>query len=214
MKKWIPAALILAALAVSVLYYPHLPERIPTHWGLSGEPNGWSSRLLGAWMIPLLMAIIWVVMRAVPHLDPKHANYANFTSVYEWLIVATLAFMLGAHLLILAAARGQVVDIGRFVMAGIGAFFIVIGVILPKVHPNWFVGIRTPWTMTSDLSWNSTHRLGGWLFAVIGAVTLVAGFIMPKAALWVLLAGGGAVVVALFAYSYVVWKGDPARRDR
>ena len=99
-------------------------------------------------------------------------------------------------------------------MAGIGAFFIVIGVILPKVHPNWFVGIRTPWTMTSDLSWNSTHRLGGWLFAVIGAATLVTGFIMPKAALWVLLAGGGAVVVALFAYSYVVWKGDPARRDR
>ncbi len=212
MRKWIPAALILAALAASVLYYPHLPEQMPTHWGLSGEPNGWSSRLWGAWMLPFLMAIIWVIMRAVPHLDPKHANYANFAGVYETLIVATLVFMLGAHLLILAAAMGQVLDMGRFVMAGIGAFLIVIGVILPRIHPNWFVGIRTPWTMSSDLSWDRTHRLGGWLFAVMGAATLLSVVAMPKGGIWILVTCGTAMVVFLFGYSYVVWKGDPLRR--
>jgi uncharacterized membrane protein len=212
MKKWIPALLILAALGVSVLYYPQLPDRVATHWGMSGEPNGWSSRLWGAWMLPLLMAVMWVIMRATPHLDPKRANYANFSAVYETLIVATLAFMLGAHILILAAASGQKVNVGRLVMMGIGAFFIVIGVILPRIHPNWFVGIRTPWTLTSDLSWNATHRVGGWLFAVIGAATLVTAGIEPKTATWVLIVGVAAAVLVMFVYSYVVWRDDPSRR--
>lgn len=212
MRKWIPPVLIIVGVIASVVVYPGLPERVPTHWNLSGEIDGWSSRFWGVWMIPLMMAVIWLIMRLVPHIDPRRANYEKFSGMYEALIIVTLAFMLGLHVLLLTAATGRVVAMGRIVMAGIGAFFVVIGVLLPRVHSNWFVGIRTPWTLSSDLSWERTHRLGGALFILVGALTLLSAVVVPRSSVFVLIVGGILVVPFLFVYSYWVWKEDPARR--
>ena len=104
-------------------------------------------------------------------------------------------------------------DISRVVLIGIGALFIVIGNYLPKVRPNYLMGIRTPWTLTSDLSWQKTHRLGGRLFVLEGLVLIVLGLIAVAAWLGVLIVAGIAIMlVVVFAYSYRVWKADPAKR--
>ncbi len=213
MRKWIPVLLIIAATVASVVTYPQLPEQMPTHWSMSGNVNGWSSRLFGAWLVPVMMAVIWLVMRALPHIDPRRENYDKFRGVYEALIVLTLLFMLGVHILILAKATGSTIDIGRFVLSSVGLFFIAIGFLLPKAHPNWFVGIRTPWTLTSDLSWERTHKVGGPLFMLIGALTAVTGIVAPALTVWVLVVTAVAVTVFLFVYSYQVWKGDTNRRS-
>ena len=213
MRKWIPVLLIVMAMIASVIVYPQLPEQMPTHWNMRGEVDGSSSRLFGAWMVPLMMAVIWLIMRALPHIDPRRANDEKFATMYEALIIVTLAFMLGLHFVLLAMAMGTNMDMNRIVIASVGAFFGVIGFLLPKAHPNWFVGIRTPWTLTSDAAWERTHRMGGPLFMLIGALTVVASLAAPKMAVWVLTVSTVAVTVFLFVYSYRVWKEDGHRRS-
>ncbi|MEO8192329.1 MAG: DUF1648 domain-containing protein [Gemmatimonadales bacterium] len=213
MRKWIPALLVIIAVAASAALYPTLPERVATHWDMTGQPNGWSSRFWGAWMIPLIMAVIWPLMRLLPHIDPHRANYVKFAGMYEALIILTLAFMLGLHIMLLMAATGTRIPTQRVVMTGVGLFFVAIGLMLPRVHPNWFVGIRTPWTLSSELSWERTHKAGGPLFAAVGALTVLTSIIAPTASVWVLAVSATALVVFLFVYSYRVWKTDPGRRS-
>jgi uncharacterized membrane protein len=171
MRKWIPYLLIIAAVVASIVVYPRMPERVPTHWNMAGEVDGWSSRFFAAWLSPVMMAVMLVILRALPHIDPRRANYAKFSGMYEALIMVTMAFMLGIHLMLLSLATGSQVPVARVIPAAVGVFFMIIGAMLPRAHPNWFVGIRTPWTLTSDASWQKTHRLGGALFiaSVVGA---------------------------------------------
>lgn len=212
MRKWIPAVLILAAVAASIVAYPKLPESMPTHWSASGEVNGWTNRLWGAWMLPLIMAAVWLVMRAIPHIDPRRANYEKFAGMYEALIVLILAFMLVMHVIVLAAATGTPVKMDRIVMPLVGVFIAAIGFLVPRAHPNWFVGIRTPWTLTSDLAWERTHKIGGPLIMAFGALMVVTGLFAPMPAIWILVVAACALVLFLFVYSYRVWKTDPLKR--
>lgn len=212
MRKWIPAILILAAVIVTIAVYPRLPEQIPTHWSISGEVNGWSNRLFGAWMMPLLMAVIWLFMRAIPHIDPRKANYEKFSGMYDALVILILTFMLLMHVVILLSATGTVIRMDRVVMPVVGVFIAIMGVLLPRAHPNWFVGFRTPWTLTSDLSWERTHKVGGMLFIALGVLIVASTFIAPERAIWLLIVAGLGVVAFLFIYSYQVWKRDPSKR--
>jgi uncharacterized membrane protein len=205
--------LIIAATVVSIVMYPRIPETMPTHWSASGEVNGWSSRLFGAWLMPLMMAVVWIVMRMLPHIDPRRANYEKFSGMYEALIDLTLVFMLGLHVLVLTAATGAEVDMARIIPISVGVFFVLMGVMLPRAHPNWFVGIRTPWTLSSDQSWERTHKLGGLLFIITGVLAIAAALVIPTKAVWVMLTAGIGMTVFLFAYSYMVWKGDENRRS-
>jgi len=212
MRKWIPLLLIVAAVAVSIFYYPKLPEQMATHWDASGQPNGFSNRFLGAWLLPLIMAVVWLILRAVPHIDPRRTNYEKFSGMYEALVILILGFMLVMHVVVLMAATGAPIKMERVAMPIVGAFIAIMGLLIPKAHPNWFVGIRTPWTLTSDLSWERTHRIGGPLFVVLGLLMVVTTFIMPEVAIWVLVAAVVGIVIFLFAYSYQVWKEDPLKR--
>ena len=99
MRKWIPSLLVVVALIASIVVYPRMPERVPTHWNMSGEVDGWSSRFFAAWLPPLVMAGILVIMRLIPHIDPRRANYEKFSGMYHGLIVLTMAFMLALHLM-------------------------------------------------------------------------------------------------------------------
>lgn len=212
MRKWIPLLLIVAAVALSIFYYPQLPERMATHWNASGEANGFSSRLWGAWMLPLVMAAVWLLMRAIPHIDPRKANYEKFSGMYEALVILVLAFMLLIHIVVLRGALGTPIRMERIFMPSVGVFIAIMGLLIPKVHPNWFVGIRTPWTLTSDLSWERTHKIGGTLFVALGVLMVATSFIAPEVAIWILVAAALAIVIFLFAYSYQVWKTDPLKR--
>ena len=212
MRKWIPLLLVVAAVAVSILYYPKLPEQMATHWNASGQPNGYSSRLLGAWLLPLIMAVVWLILRAVPHIDPRRANYEKFAGVYDALVILILGFMLAMHIVVLMAATGAPIRMERVAMPVVGAFIAIMGFLIPKAHPNWFVGIRTPWTLTSDLSWERTHRIGGPLFVVLGLLMIATTFVMPEVAIWILVVAALGIVIFLFAYSYQVWKEDPLKR--
>ena len=208
MKSWISPLLVVASVVASVIAYPSMTERVATHWNMQGEVDGWSSRFIVAWIIPLVMAVMLVIFRILPHIDPRRASYEKFRGAYDGIVITTLAFMFGLHILLLASATGSQVPVGRIIPAAAGAFFIVLGVLLPKAHPNWFIGIRTPWTMTSDVAWERTHRLAGTLFMLSGVLGVLASVVVPRQAALVLMVSASLTGVAVIVYSFVVWRRE------
>lgn len=208
MRKWIPLLIVAAAFAASAVVYPSLPERVPTHWNFEGEVDGWGSRVWGAWMMPLTIVLVWALMRWLPSIDPRRSNYAKFGSAFESIMIAVMLFMLAIHAIVLRAALGYPVAVDRMMPLGVGILLAVIGNLLPRARSNWFVGIRTPWTLSSERVWEKTHRFGGRLFVIGGVLIAVAAIISPSSARWVLITVAVACSLGSVVYSYVEWKKE------
>lgn len=208
MRKWIPLLIVAVAVIASAIVYPRLPEMMPTHWrGMDPQPDGWSGRAFGAWITPVILLGMWALLRILPAIDPRGSNYAKFGDAFEGIIVSIMLFMLVMHIVILRAALGYPVAMERVVPVGVGVLFVVIGNLLPRARPNWFVGIRTPWTLSSDRVWEKTHRFGGRVFVAGGIVMVLASLAMPQwtRTLPIVVVLCASIVVG---YSYVEWKRE------
>jgi uncharacterized membrane protein len=211
MRRWLPAALIAGAVLFSLAVYSRLPEEIPIHWGLSGAPDRFGSRLEGAFLMPALMTVVLVIMQWYPSRDPRSANIAKFRGAYDTIVTATIALLTGLHVLALGSALGWPVDLPKIVLVSLGIMFMLLGNLLPLARSNFIFGIRTPWTLSSEAVWTRSHRVGGYAMVASGIITIIAG----------LFAGPVAVVVALvclvisavipIVYSYVLWSREHAR---
>lgn len=192
-------------IAASVWAYPRLPAAVATHWNLRGEPDGFSSRLLASAIVPAVILFMTALLQVLPRIDPHRENYAEFIDVY-WLIVNGILLFLGAvHVALLANGVGAPVSPGALVPIGIGLLFVLIGSYLGRVRSNWFLGIRTPWTLSSETVWRETHRLGGWLFVVGGLVMTATGLLHRLASFVVVVITIAAVAVVPVVWSYVLW---------
>lgn len=211
MRKWIPLVLIVIAFAASAAVYDRLPDPMPTHWNLSGEVDGWTPLPWGAFLLPLMLVAGLAIFYVIPMIDPRKANYAKFKGTYEVLIITVMTFMLSVHLLVLANATGANVSINRVVPIGVAVLLMVVGNLLPRTRPNWFVGIRTPWTLSSDRVWERTHRFAGHLFVAAGAGMLLVALFAPALAIPVLIGCSVVLSVGVLAYSYFEWKKEPDR---
>ncbi|MGJ3204893.1 SdpI family protein [Geobacillus thermoleovorans] len=170
--------IVLTVLAyfLSLAALPYLPDQVAIHWNASGEADGFSNKWLGAFLPPLLMTFLIILMGVLPKLDPKKANYSRFQKSYRIVNAALACFFLLLHIVTLAYNLGVPVDIGRLVPIGVGVLFIVLGNYMPKIKPNYFIGIRTPWTLESEAVWNKTHRLGGKVFIAMGILSMLTAF--------------------------------------
>jgi uncharacterized membrane protein len=190
--------------AVATFLYPSLPEQIPTHWNAAGEVDDYTPKPWGVMIMPLAAIFVFVIMKLIPVVSPKGFRTDQFTGVVNIFTVALVGFISGVGLLVLLAASGRNVHINETVYAGVGLLFIVLGNYLGKVRKNFFLGIRTPWTLASDEVWNRTHRLGGWMFVLIGFFLFINAFIqLPEA--WLI---GSIIVVALVpvVYSFILYR--------
>jgi uncharacterized membrane protein len=189
---------------VSIYLYPSLPEQIPTHWNLAGEVDDYTPKFWGVLILPLAAAFVFLVMKLIPVISPKGFRTDQFQGVINIFTVTLVGFMSAVALLVLLAATGRDVHVNEVVFAGVGLLFIVLGNYLGKVRKNFFIGIRTPWTLASDEVWSRTHRLGGWVFVLIGFFLFINAFIQfPEA--WLI---GAIVLVALVpvVYSFVIYR--------
>ena len=196
--------LVVAALLMSILLYGRLPERIPTHWNVRGEVDSYSSRPFGAFFMPAVMAGLFLLFLVLPAISPRGFRFESFRSVWGVLQSAILGLLLLMHALMLSAAMGKPVDVTRGAEAGLGLLITVLGNFLGKVSRNFFVGIRTPWTLASEEVWMRTHRLGGKLFVLAGLAIFVLALAGagPLATTVILVAAAVASVVA----SYVIYR--------
>ena len=196
--------LIFAVVVVAIFLYAELPDQIPTHWNLDGEVDDYTAKPWGVAILPLAAILVFVVMRLIPVISPKGFRTDKFMDVINVFTVAMVGFMCGVAVLVLLEANGQDVRINEMIFAGVGLLFIVLGNYMGKVRKNFFIGIRTPWTLASDEVWSRTHRLGGKVLILIGLFMMLNGFVRFSER-WLMAAIIAAALVPV-VYSYVIYR--------
>ncbi len=195
--------LIAASIAATAILYPHLSARVPTHWNLHGEANGFSPRS-ALWIFgPGALVLLLAFTAALPWLSPRRFEVDTFRSTYSLIMLSM--FLLFAYLygLMLWAGSGLRIDMSHALVGAICIFFAVIGNVLSKVRRNFYIGIRTPWTLANERVWYATHRFAAKCFVLAGLLGLaltIAG--VPLGPLVTILVGALAPVV----YSLVYYK--------
>jgi uncharacterized membrane protein len=209
--EWPLWVLLLAMFALAVITWPHAPDRIPVHWGLNGEVNGYGGKFEGLLLIPILGLAIYLLFLVMPRLDPGRVNYPRFAGVYTLFRFGTLTLLAVGYGITHLWIRGYRPPVSLIVPVLTGGLLLLIGSIMGKIRPNWFVGIRTPWTLSSKISWTKTHRVAGWVFMLDGACLILTGMLRSIPALIATLVIGGVGMLGTVIYSYVLWRGDPDR---
>ncbi len=204
-SEFFPLLLIILIIILSIYWYPLLPERIASHWGINGEVNGYSSKFFMSWFLPLLAVGIYLLFLALPYLDPKKASYPKFASIYHTFKAALLTVIFIIFLATNLYNLGYNVPISLVMTVTIGLLMVVIGALLPRIEPNWFMGIRTPWTLSSPTVWKKTHEVGGKAFILFGLCLMISSFLPAIWAMIVLIGGIIALLLVTLVYSYIVY---------
>jgi uncharacterized membrane protein len=201
--------LVLAALMAGIgLYaYPHMPEVVAVHWNAQGIPNGYGSRFEGAFTLPLIMIVVAGLLLFVPEIDPLKANIEKFRPDFNGFMLAFALFFFYLHVLTTLLNLGFQFSLNQFLVPGLGVFIYAAGVLLGKAKRNFFIGIRTPWTLSSDSVWAKTHVLGGQLFKISGVIAIL-GILFPNLALLFLLVPLLAASMIAVVYSYVLFRSE------
>lgn len=210
MRKWYPVVPIVVMAIASGIAYPRLPEQVPTHWDWQGQVNGWHTRGPAVVFLPMLALVMWGVLRALPSIDPRRANYRKFQPTYDFMIGAMLTAIALIHLMVLASAVGAPVAIHRVIPVAMGLMFVAIGNQLPRARSNWWFGIRTPWTLSNERVWERTQRVGGYLMTASGVVMIVSAFVFQFVGPLVLVCTLGSVFASVI-FSYVAWRQETSK---
>jgi len=180
-----------------------------SHWNANDQVNGYISRFWGVFLLPLITLGMFLLFLVVPSIDPLKANIAQFRKAFNLFIGLIVAFMIYLYGLTLAWNLGYT----NFKMSGamlpaIGLLFIFIGFMLRQAKRNFFIGIRTPWTLSSDNVWNETHRVGAVLFMISGVLAFIGGFFGGTTAFWMMLVPIIGSTIFLLVYSYVLYQRE------
>jgi uncharacterized membrane protein len=195
-------ALVLAAFVVTGALYSRLPERIPSHWNIRGEVDSYSSKPFGPFVLPAVMAGLALVLLVLPAVSPRGFRFERFRGVWGILQAAVLALLLVVHTMILLSAIGKPVDMTRGVEASVGLLLAVVGNFFGKLTRNFFVGIRTPWTLASEEVWLRTHRLAGKLFVLAGLAMFVLALAGAGLISMMIVVGAAALVSVVASYVF------------
>ncbi len=196
--------LVVAGFAYAAFLSPRLPDPLPSHWDAAGRVNGTMPKPWGVFIVPLVMAVLWLLFLVLPRMSPRGFEMGSFASAWGILTVSILAFMLFVEVLTLNAAETRENLSPKPIFAAIGVLFAVIGGVMGKVTRNFFAGIRTPWTLASEEVWNRTHRLGSKIFMAAGLVAVAAALF--DLGWWVALAALLVGPLVPVIYSYVIYR--------
>jgi uncharacterized membrane protein len=205
------AAVILATLAGTIVAYPQLPSVVPLHWNAHGEVNGWSPKWTLFLYGPGMIAVLVAIFSAIPWLSPRKFAVDSFRSTYLYIMVVVAAMLAYVHIVILVSALGLAFDVGRAVEGGVCLLLALLGNVMGKVRRNFFVGVRTPWTIADERVWNATHRFAAKTFFAGGLLGLLA--VILRAPFWLPMTAILTAVLVPVIYSLVFYKQLEHRGD-
>lgn len=204
-------ALVLIALALlaGTVLWNQLPDQMASHWNANDQVDGTMTKFWGVFMMPLSTLGMFGLFLIIPSIDPLKANIAQFRETFNLFIVLIIAFMLYIHGLTLAWSLGFTnFKMSTAMLPFMGLLFIAIGYLLRKAKRNFFIGIRTPWTLSSDSVWDKTHQLGSVLFMISGAFAIIGGFFGGITAFWFMFVPLIGSTIFLVVYSYVLYRDE------
>ena len=162
-KKEIPSIiLIVLSIFASIYFYQNFPEKVATHWNFMGQVDGYSNRAMGAFFGPVLLLLMYLIILVSPYLDPKKERYAEFEKVYKIFRFVLVLVMFVIYIATGIYNLGYKINIGIIIPILLGGLMILIGNYMGKIKKNYFFGIKTPWTLSSEKVWNETDRVGGY----------------------------------------------------
>ena len=201
--------LLLASAFAGLLLWNRLPDPMASHWDVNDQVNGTLSRFWGVFLMPLISLGLCALFLLIPAIDPLKANIAKFRGGFNLFIVFMMLFMTYIYGLTLVWNLGFTrFKMSASLLPAMGLLFILIGLVIRKARRNYFIGIRTPWTLSSDKVWDATHRLGGWLFVGSGVLAFLGSFFGGLTAFWFLFAPLLGSAVFLVIYSYLLYVQD------
>jgi uncharacterized membrane protein len=203
----IALAIILISFAVGIYFYPLLPDKIASHWGIGGQADNYSSKTVGLFIFPIIAAVMFLVFLLIPRIDPLKSNIEKFRKYFDNFVILLFLFLFYIYLLTIFWNLGLKFNMGRFLIPALSALFYFVGVLTEKSQRNWFIGIRTPWTISSDAVWDKTNKLGGKLFKIIAIISLI-GIIFPVLGFFLVIIPVIVFSIFLLIYSYFEYKKE------
>ena len=199
----IGVAMIAVTVIVTLVLIPYMPERVPSHWNAHGKVDGYSPR----WMLPVLMpgimTLLLLLFAALQWLSPAKFEVDTFQSTYLFIMIVILGLMAYIHALMLWAGLKGNIDISKALTGGVCLMFVALGNVMGKVRRNFYIGIRTPWTIASERVWYATHRFGAKTFVLGGLLAFLVALVgLPFGAMIVIMVAALSPVI----YSLVYYK--------
>ena len=197
----IAIVLIVVAFIIGIYLYPSMPDEMASHWNISGEVDGHMTKFWGLFLMPIISVGMLLLLLFVPMIDPLKNNIEKFRCHYDWFITVLILFFFYLNLVTIAWAFGYRFSIIQALAPAIGILYVYLGFLLERTKRNWFIGIRTPWTLSHAKVWDETHKLGGKLFKIKGVIAFIGAFFGKLAVFFVVLPViVGTIYTVIFSY--------------
>jgi uncharacterized membrane protein len=200
-------AIVLVSFIISFYYYPQIPNKMASHWNSKGQIDGYMPKFQGLFLMPFILVGLFLIFIAIPKIDPLKTNIEKFRKYYDGLFILFFIFMFLIHLQIILWNLGIKLNPNIIIPIGSGILFFYVGILSKNIKRNWFIGIRTPWTLSSERVWEKTHRIGGKLFKIAGIISFAGVFFQNYALFFILIP---IILVSIYAviYSYIEFRKE------
>ena len=195
--------IIVISFVMAFFFYPFVPDNFISHWNAAGEANGTMPKEVGLFLIPVIGVALAILLVLIPKIDPLKKNIKEFINYYNLLILVILCFLIYIQGLITAANIGYEFNTLKWMAPAFGLLIFFIGMLLGKTKKNYFIGIRTPWTLADNATWEATHHLGEKMFKASGIIAIM-GFAATEIAIWLVLLPVifSAIYCSIYSYYY------------
>lgn len=201
-SKIFPIFTILLSVAISLFLYPYLPDTLATHWGFDGNVDGYSSKLVGLFVMPVISTFLYLLFSFLPILPTYKRRWSEFDQYFYLFISLMFGFLFYVYLLTMFWNLGLRFHMGQAIAPFLAIIIYYSGHLSIVSRRNWFVGIRTPWAMQSDKVWEDTNRFGGNCLKIISLFSLLI-IILPKIGLFLFVASILLLLPITYIYSYI-----------
>lgn len=199
--------IIMLSFVIGAFLYPRMPEKMASHWNAQGEVDGYMPRFMGLFFMPAVLIGLLLLFILIPKIDPLRKNIEEFRKYYDGFVVLIVLFLLYVYTITLLWNLGTTVNMNLLLSPAFAALFYYCGILVENAKRNWFVGIRTPWTLSSDRVWEKTHRIGGKMFKIAGLIA-IAGVFLPEYAIYFMVAPVLVASAYLIVYSYLEYRKE------
>ena len=206
-SELIIVAIILLSFAIGIYYYPQMPEKLASHWGAQGKVDGYTSKFWGLFLMPIISVGLLLIFILIPRIDPLKSNIQQFRKHYDGFVVLILVFLFYLYLLTIFWNSGYTFNMTIFLSPALAILYYYTGILIENAKRNWFIGIRTPWTLSSDNVWEKTHKIAGKLFKIAGIVALIGVFFKTAAIFFIVVP---VIIVSIYTvlYSYLEYQKE------